>query len=109
MHANGREDPLDPSGREGLHFHSLSGGSVGAAEDGQIGACVPKTAVRLGLPIGGPAGPCRYRLLVVYISSGANWEKASGAASSKRVSRLRNTKRTLSVGPLRCLATWISA
>src|ERR1700756_2713901 len=44
-----------------------------------------------------------------YMSSGANCEKASGAASSKRVRRLRKTKRTLSVGPLRCLATWISA
>src|SRR5580704_16312814 len=36
-----------------------------------------------------------------YMSSGENWEKASGAASSKRVRRLRKTKRTLSVGPLR--------
>jgi hypothetical protein len=39
-----------------------------------------------------------------YISSGENWEKASGAASSKRVRRLRKTNFTLSVGPLRCLA-----
>jgi len=39
-----------------------------------------------------------------YISSGVNWEKASGAASSKRVNRLRNTNFTRSVGPLRCFA-----
>lgn len=38
------------------------------------------------------------------ISSGENWEKASGAASSKRVNLLRKRKRTFSVGPLRCLA-----
>src|SRR6516165_1482624 len=45
-----------------------------------------------------------------YISSPpANCEKASGAASSKRVSRLRKTNLTLSVGPLRCLAMRISA
>ena len=39
-----------------------------------------------------------------YISPGENWEKASGAASSKRVRRLRKTNFTFSVGPLRCLA-----
>src|SRR5215472_12083972 len=39
-----------------------------------------------------------------YISPGANDEKASGAASSKRVKRLRKTNFTMSVGPLRCLA-----
>ena len=45
----------------------------------------------------------------LYISLGANWEKASGAASSKRVRRLRKTNLTLSVGPLRCLAMRMSA
>src|SRR5713226_9037591 len=45
----------------------------------------------------------------VYRLSGANWEKASGAASSKRVRRLRKTNLTLSVGPLRCLAIKMSA
>jgi hypothetical protein len=39
-----------------------------------------------------------------YISSGANCEKASGAASSNRVNRLRNTNLTMSVGPFRCFA-----
>ena len=39
-----------------------------------------------------------------YISSGANCEKASGAASSNRVNRLRNTNFTMSVGPFLCLA-----
>ncbi len=58
---------------------------------------------------GGRAEVERQNTTENHISSGANCEKASGAASSKRVRRLRNTKRTLSVGPLRCLATWISA
>ena len=38
-----------------------------------------------------------------------NWLKASGAASSKRVRRLRKTNLTLSVWPLRCLAIMMSA
>jgi hypothetical protein len=51
-----------------------------------------------------------YSLLTVHYSrhphksSGENCAKASGAASSKRVRRLRKTNLTLSVGPLRCLA-----
>ena len=44
-----------------------------------------------------------------YTSSGMNCEKASGAASSKRVWRLLKIRRTRSVGPLRCLATSRSA
>jgi hypothetical protein len=39
-----------------------------------------------------------------YMSSGANCENASGAASSNRVNRLRKTNFTISVGPFRCLA-----
>ena len=52
--------------------------------------------------------PCiyciRYLSEINYKSSGENWLKASGAASSNLVRRLRKTKRTVSVGPLRCLA-----
>src|ERR1700730_7353599 len=45
-----------------------------------------------------------------YCPSGPEkWEKAPGAASSKRVRRLRKTNLSLSVGPLRCLAMMISA
>src|SRR5581483_247821 len=43
-----------------------------------------------------------------YISLGPSCEKASGAASSKRVNRLRKTNLTLSTGPLRCLAIFNS-
>src|SRR5438270_7906362 len=39
-----------------------------------------------------------------YLSFGVNCENASGAASSKRVNRLRKTNLTISVGPLRCFA-----
>lgn len=59
-----------------------------------------------GVPLPAPSlATCHSPIATaVYRSSGANCEKASGAASSKRVSRLRNTNFTLSVGPLRCFA-----
>src|SRR5439155_15951727 len=83
----------------------IGGGTAPMARADEVARCSSLGwAPTVMLPTQPPSVGKLPRCGINYISSGANCENASGAASSNRVNRLRNTNLTMSVGPFRCFA-----